>query len=134
MKLQLLATLLLLATTGWAEFRAGSAKVDITPKVWPVQLVGSFSERLADKAHDPLFARAIVCDDGQTRLAIVIVDNCLIGRNYLDRAKSCKPWTLRFGRDISVPCRRVVVIGSCARRHSYATWTRRHSPARRTGG
>ena len=39
----LLATLLLLATTGWAEFRAGSAKVDITPKVWPVQLVGSFS-------------------------------------------------------------------------------------------
>ena len=88
MKLQLLATLLLLATTGWAEFRAGSAKVDITPKVWPVQLVGSFSERLADKAHDPLFARAIVCDDGQTRLAIVIVDNCLIGRNYLDRAKA----------------------------------------------
>ena len=88
MKLQLLATLLLLATTGLAEFRAGSAKVDITPKVWPVQLVGSFSERLADKAHDPLFARAIVCDDGQTRLAIVIVDNCLIGRNYLDRAKA----------------------------------------------
>ena len=88
MKLQLLATLLLLATTGWAEFRAGSAKVDITPKVWPVQLVGSFSERLADKAHDPLFARAIVFDEGQTRLAIVIVDNCLIGRNYLDRAKA----------------------------------------------
>ena len=53
-----------------------------------MQLVGSFSERLADKAHDPLHARAIVCDDGQTRLAIVIVDNCLIGRNYLDRAKA----------------------------------------------
>jgi len=88
MKLQLLTTLLVLATTGLAEFRAGSAKVDITPKVWPVQLVGSFSERLANKAHDPLFARAIVCDDGQTRLAIVIVDNCLIGRNYLDRAKA----------------------------------------------
>ena len=88
MKLQLLATLLLLATTGWAEFRAGAAKVDITPKIWPVQLVGSFHERLADKAHDPLYARAIVCDDGQTRLAIVIVDNCLIGRNYLDRAKA----------------------------------------------
>ena len=25
---------------------------------------------------------------GQTLLAIVIVDNCLIGRNYLDRAKA----------------------------------------------
>ena len=99
MKLQLLATLLLLATTGWAEFRAGSAKVDITPKVWPVQLVGSFSERLADKAHDPLFARAIVCDDGQTRLAIVIVDNCLIGRNYLDRAKALAAERTRLRAD-----------------------------------
>ncbi|MBC8325069.1 MAG: neutral/alkaline non-lysosomal ceramidase N-terminal domain-containing protein [Verrucomicrobia subdivision 3 bacterium] len=88
MKIHLLATLLLITTTAWAEFHAGAAKVDITPKVWPVQLVGSFSERLADKAHDPLHARAIVCDDGQTRLAIVIVDNCLIGRNYLDRAKA----------------------------------------------
>ena len=40
------------------------------------------------KAHDPLHARGIICDDGQTRLAIIIVDNCLIGRNYLDCAKA----------------------------------------------
>jgi hypothetical protein len=71
-----------------AQFQAGAAKVDITPKLWPVQLIGSFNERLADRAHDPLHARAIVCDDGKTRLAIVIVDNCLIGRNYIDRAKA----------------------------------------------
>ena len=71
-----------------AQFRAGAAKVDITPKLWPVQLIGSFNERLAYKAHDPLHARAIVCDDGKTRFAIVIVDNCLIGRNYIDRAKA----------------------------------------------
>ena len=88
MKTHLFVTLLLLTSTAWAEFRAGAAKVDITPKLWPVQMVGSFHERLADKAHDPLHARAIVCDDGETRLAIVIVDNCLIGRNYLDRAKA----------------------------------------------
>ena len=88
MKTHLFVTLLLLTSTAWAEFRAGAAKVDITPKLWPVQMVGSFHERLADKAHDPLYARAIVFDDGETRLAIVIVDNCLIGRNYLDRAKA----------------------------------------------
>ena len=88
MKTHLFVTLLLLTSTAWAEFRAGAAKVDITPKLWPVQMVGSFHERLADRAHDPLHARAIVCDDGETRLAIVIVDNCLIGRNYLDRAKA----------------------------------------------
>ena len=88
MKLRLLLTLIIFTVQVQAQFRAGAAKIDITPKVWPVQLIGSFSERLADKAHDPLYARAIVCDDGNTRLAIVIVDNCLIGRNYIDQAKA----------------------------------------------
>ena len=71
-----------------AQFRAGAAKADITPELWPVQMIGSFRERLATMAHDPLHARAIVTDDGNTRLAIVIVDNCLIGRNYIDEAKA----------------------------------------------
>ena len=88
MKFRLLLTLIIFTVQVQAQFRAGAAKIDITPKVWPVQLIGSFSERLADKAHDPLYARAIVCDDGNTRLAIVIVDNCLIGRNYIDQAKA----------------------------------------------
>ena len=88
MKLKLLLTFIIFTVQVQAQFRAGAAKIDITPKVWPVQLIGSFSERLADKAHDPLHARAIVCDDGNTRLAIVIVDNCLIGRNYIDQAKA----------------------------------------------
>ena len=88
MKTKLILTLFLITSHAWAEFRAGAAKVDITPKQWPVQMIGSFHERLATKAHDPLHARAIVCDDGKTRLAIVIVDNCLIGRNYIDAAKA----------------------------------------------
>ncbi|MDP6904153.1 MAG: neutral/alkaline non-lysosomal ceramidase N-terminal domain-containing protein [Verrucomicrobiota bacterium] len=88
MKLRLLLAFIIFTVQVQAQFRAGAAKIDITPKVWPVQLIGSFSERLADKAHDPLYARAIVCDDGNTRLAIVIVDNCLIGRNYIDQAKA----------------------------------------------
>ena len=36
-----------------AEFRAGAAVGDITPTNWPVYLVGSFSERAAEKAWDP---------------------------------------------------------------------------------
>ena len=64
-----------------AEFRAGAAVGDITPTKWPVYLVGSFSERGAQKAWDPLAARALVLDDGETRLAIVIVDSCLIPRS-----------------------------------------------------
>ena len=88
MKIKLLFIFIFFTIQLQAQFRAGAAKIDITPKVWPIQLIGSFSERLADKVHDPLHARAIVCDDGKTRLAIVIVDNCLIGRNYIDQAKA----------------------------------------------
>ena len=88
MKIKLILTLFLITSHAWAEFRAGAAKADITPQQWPLQMIGSFRERLATKAHDPLHARAIVCDDGQTRLAIVIVDSCLIGRNYIDAAKA----------------------------------------------
>jgi len=70
-----------------AEFRAGAAVGDITPTKWPVYLVGSFSERPAEKAWDPLSARALVLDDGRTRLAIVIVDSCLIPRVLFDEVK-----------------------------------------------
>jgi len=69
------------------EFRAGAAIGDITPTSWPVYLVGSFSERPADRAWDPLSARALVLDDGQTRIAIVVVDSCLIPRSLFDEAK-----------------------------------------------
>ncbi|MCP4787448.1 MAG: hypothetical protein GY903_05795 [Fuerstiella sp.] len=86
-----LALLLLLFTTPdpgvAAEFRAGAAVGDITPTKWPVFLVGSFSERPADRAWDPLSARALVLDDGRTRLAIVVVDSCLIPRSLFDEAK-----------------------------------------------
>ena len=86
-----LILLLLIALTpnllGAAEFQAGAAVGDITPTKWPVDLVGSFSERGAEKAWDPLSARALVLDDGQTRLAIVIVDSCLIPRALFDEAK-----------------------------------------------
>ena len=70
-----------------AEFRAGAAVGNITPTKWPVYLVGSFSERGAEQAWDPLSARALVLDDGKTRLAIVIVDSCLIPRTLFDDVK-----------------------------------------------
>lgn len=68
-------------------FRAGAATADITPQKWPVQLVGSFSERLAYRAWDRLNARALVLDNGITRLAFVTVDSCLVERNFFDEAK-----------------------------------------------
>ncbi len=77
----------LAATPAHAELRAGAAKADVTPVKWPVPLVGQFNRRLADKAWDPLHARALVLDDGQTKLALVVIDSCYVPRHVLDDAK-----------------------------------------------
>lgn len=93
-----------------ADFKAGAAIADITPQKWPVNLVGSFTERLADKAWDPLAARAIALDDGKTRLAIVVVDNCLVDRKYFDEAKR------QIAADSGIPANRVL----CAATHTHS--------------
>jgi len=67
--------------------RAGAATADITPQQWPVELIGSFSKRLAGHAWDRLNARAVVLDNVETRLAFVTVDSCLVPRTLFDEAK-----------------------------------------------
>src|SRR5262249_54023238 len=67
--------------------RAGAAAVDITPRHFPVNMPGGFSANMAEKAHDPLHARALVLDDGKTKLALVLVDNLGVAREAADEAK-----------------------------------------------
>ncbi|MCH7727311.1 MAG: neutral/alkaline non-lysosomal ceramidase N-terminal domain-containing protein [Planctomycetes bacterium] len=71
-----------------SSFRAGAATADITPKLG-VSLDGPISKNgPVRQVHDRLHARAIVLDDGKTRLAIVICDACMIGRDVFDVAKA----------------------------------------------
>ena len=79
---------LLCTRIGLADFRAGAAAVDVTPQEFPVIVVGSMLSRTATEVHTPLFAKAIVLDDGKTRLAIVVVDTCAMPRSLLDEAKA----------------------------------------------
>lgn len=51
-------------------------------------MLGSFQTRGATAAHDRLHARCLVLDDGETRVAFVICDNCLIPRTIYDEAKA----------------------------------------------
>ena len=83
------AVLLLLpaAQAGTASLRAGAARVDVTPTHFPVISNCMFLERLADKAHSPLHAKALVLEAGGIRLAIVVVDSCMMPRELLDKAK-----------------------------------------------
>jgi hypothetical protein len=62
--------------------------MDVTPTHYPVIVSGMFEERMADRDVDPLFARAFVLDDGATRIAIVVVDSCMLPRELLDAAKA----------------------------------------------
>lgn len=87
----LAATTFLNGPSTWAQqnntaFRAGIACVDITPEP-PVSMVGGFQDRTATGVHNRLHARCLVLDDGATKLAFVMVDNCLIQRPVFDKAK-----------------------------------------------
>lgn len=68
-------------------FRAGAAAVDVTPQQFPLNMPGGFSANLAESAHDPLHARALVLDDGTTTLAMVVVDNLGVSPELIVESK-----------------------------------------------
>lgn len=90
--MRLLLALALLAPAALAqaappELRAGAFAIDVTPETFPVPVNGGFADRKATSAHDPLHARCLVLDDGVTKLALVVVDSCMIPRELIDEAK-----------------------------------------------
>ena len=68
-------------------FRAGAYAIDITPLMLPVIINGGMTERTADKITDHLHARCLVLDDGTTKVALAVVDSCMVPRQLLDEAK-----------------------------------------------
>ena len=70
-----------------AVFKAGAAAIDVTPAELPVRVLGSFLERTANSIAERIHARSIALDDGKTRIAIVVVDSCMIPRELIDEAK-----------------------------------------------
>lgn len=83
------ALLSMLATApAHAELRAGAAVVDATPLQFPVLVNGGMLSRTASKVKTPINLRAIVLDDGEERLAIVVADSCMMSRELLDEAKA----------------------------------------------
>src|SRR4030095_3326337 len=68
------------------QFRAGAATSNITPWLG-ISSNGGMQDRVPQQVHDELHARALVLDDGQTRLAVVTVDSCMVPREILDAAK-----------------------------------------------
>jgi hypothetical protein len=70
-----------------AELRVGTAKVDVNPTQLPVLINGGMLTRSAENIQSTVNARAVVLDDQRERLAIVVVDSCMMSRELLDEAK-----------------------------------------------
>ncbi len=85
MKLLLLCLLMTLPVRA-AVFRAGAAKIVITPALGTT-INGGLGPGTAQHIHDDLFVRALVLDDGSNRIAFAVVDTCLVDRPVFDEAK-----------------------------------------------
>ncbi|GAB2781589.1 neutral/alkaline non-lysosomal ceramidase N-terminal domain-containing protein [Rhabdobacter roseus] len=69
------------------SFRAGAAKVDITPPLGTI-INGDFVTHYARYVHDPLYAKALVLQDSKTTLVLVVVDICVMPQDFLDDVKA----------------------------------------------
>ncbi len=63
---------------------AGTAAVDITPDVFPMQLRSGASKYV----HDPFFVRAVAFQNGEGRAVIALMDAIGVGREMCDEAKA----------------------------------------------
>jgi len=92
-------------------FQAGAVAVDVTPGPG-VSMNGPISRRgPIEGVHDPLHARAIVLQSGETTVGVVVVDMCIIDREVFDEAK-------RIIHDrVGIPTDRLMMSAT----HSHAT-------------
>ncbi len=70
------------------QFKVGVGMHDISPTNFPVLVNAMFTERVATNVVDRLNARALVLDDGETKIALTVVDSCMVPRELLDLAKA----------------------------------------------
>ena len=91
---------------GWCaethSLRVGVAKVDITPKDL-TGLIG-VSNRPFQGVHDPIFARALVLDDGVTMSAIVGADLVELGDTTALR--------MRIEKELAIPADHIMIAAS----------------------
>jgi hypothetical protein len=83
--------------------QAGAAAIDVSPQHFPVNMLGQFYENFAETAHDPLYARAIVLKNGQSCIAMVVVDNLGVDPAAIEAAKQLAV------KQTNIPTHRIMV-------------------------
>ncbi len=85
--------LAMLAVCGAAQaLEAGAAKAEITPPLGsPLNGYGDRLGRGALQVHDPLYARCLYLNDGETQVLLVTSDLCIINRELRKRVLELAP-------------------------------------------
>jgi len=86
--------------------RIGFGEYNATPPLG-VEMAGyAKREGVADDVHDPLWARAMVFDDGETAAAVVVVDTIGVNADHVDRmGRLVEKWT-------GIPRKNVIAAGT----------------------
>ncbi len=72
--------------TSGQVFKAGAATSVITPNLGST-MNGNMKAIVIKQIHDETYARALVLDDGKTKLAMVVTDLCMVSKEVCDEAK-----------------------------------------------
>jgi hypothetical protein len=94
------------------QLLAGAAVSVITPNLG-VSLCGSMQDRRAETVHDDLGARSLVLDNGDTRIALVVLDLIAARKEWLGEIKH------QIHGFTSIPVANILV--SCTHTHSAVT-------------
>jgi neutral ceramidase len=69
------------------NLKAGVAKVNVTPVLGTV-MNGDFVNHYAQRIHSHLFAKALVLSNTEKVMAFVVVDICMMDKEFVDQVKS----------------------------------------------
>ncbi len=94
--------LILHLPVGAADLTAGAATVDITPPPG-CPMAGYYSVRGAEGTHDPLFAKVLVLEKDDTRVALVALDLITTTRGLVEEARK------RVEKQTGIPGRNVMI-------------------------
>ena len=70
------------------QFRAGAFARNIDPLTFPVWVNGGIAGQQSDRVRDSLFARCLVLEANGHKVAIAVVDNCILPHEITDSAKT----------------------------------------------
>jgi hypothetical protein len=91
------------------DFRAGAAELVITPPLG-VDIYGAYHRERAEKILSDLYARALVLDDGETAVAIICLDVCVVPPEVAQAV------SLRIEESAGIPASQIML--TCTHTHT----------------